>query len=296
MARTKNAKRARVEGESSAPARLIASSHYMARWLPSQRALKNYVEKFESRPIVPPRYITAEFLQDRRFNLVLNALQTQHLVDYVQTRDEYYPHLVRAVYSTLNYVVPEPDEEGEVMPLIEFDLGKQHYRVTLQELAEQWSLVYHGAKFTGGIAADEEWGEYNRLVGLQSLQYENPQMDARGNISCSGLGIEQRILITLRQMGRDPDAQQPQAQGQPQDQVQAQTEPPPPPPPPSPTMQDLMDELRSMRVYMEEQFADMRQRQDRQTEAINRQGEAIDYLCTNLGITNPRGIIPRPGP
>ncbi|XLR40557.1 hypothetical protein S83_025217 [Arachis hypogaea] len=296
MARTKNTKRARVEGESSAPARLIASSHYMARWMPSQRALKNYVEKFESRPIVPPRYIIAEFLQDRRFNLVLNALQTQHLVDFVQTRDEYYPHLVRAVYSTLNYVVPEPDEEGEVMPLIEFDLGKQHYGVTLQELAEQWSLGYHGAKFTGGIAADEQWGEYNRLVGLQSLQYENPHMDARGNISCSGLGIEQRILITLRQMGRDPDAQEPQAQGQPQDQVQAQPQTPPPPPPPSPTMQDLMDELRSMKVYMEEQFTDMRQRQDRQTEAINRQGEAIDSLCTNMGITNPRGIIPRPGP
>ncbi|QHO44600.1 uncharacterized protein DS421_6g172130 [Arachis hypogaea] len=137
MARTKNTKRARVEGESSAFARLVASSHYMARWLPSQRALKNYVEKFDSRPIIPPR-------------------------------DEYYPHLVRAVYSTLNYVVPEPDEEG-----------------------------YHGAKFTGGIAADEQWGEYNRLVSLQSLQYENPHMDARGNISCSGLGIEQRILMYL---------------------------------------------------------------------------------------------------
>ncbi|XLR31004.1 hypothetical protein S83_058904, partial [Arachis hypogaea] len=119
-----------------------------------------------------------------------------YLIDFVQTRDDYYPHLVRAVYSTLNYVVPEPDEEGEeVMPLIEFDLGKQHYRVTLQELTEQWSLVYHVAKFTGGIAADEEWGEYNRLVDLQSLQYENPHMDARDNISCSGLGNEQRILI-----------------------------------------------------------------------------------------------------
>ncbi|XLS70275.1 hypothetical protein HN51_027140 [Arachis hypogaea] len=278
MARTKNAKRARVEGESSAPARLIASFHYMARWLPSQRALEKLCGEVRVKANCSS--------QDRRFNLVLNALQTQHLVDFVQTRDEYYPHLVRAVYSTLNYVVPEPDEEGEVMSLIEFDLGKQHYRVTLQELAEQWSLVYHGAKFTGGIAADEEWGEYNRLVGLQSLQYENPQMDARAKIDDS----------TLRQMGRDPDAQQPQAQGQPQDQVQAQTEPPPPPPPPSPTMQDLMNELRSMRVYMEEQFADMRQRQDRQTEAINHQGEAFDYLCTNLGITNPRGIIPRPGP
>ncbi|XLR04580.1 hypothetical protein S83_070778 [Arachis hypogaea] len=107
MARTKNTKRAKVEGESSASARLVASSHYMARWLPSQRALKNYVEKFESRPIVPPRL-------------------------------DYYPNLVRAVYSTLNYVVPEPDEDGEeVIPLIEFDLGSQHYRVTLQELAEQ---------------------------------------------------------------------------------------------------------------------------------------------------------------
>ncbi|XLR52336.1 hypothetical protein HN51_003061 [Arachis hypogaea] len=97
---------------------------------------------------------------------------------------------------------------------------------------------------------------------------------------------------TLRQMGRNPDAQEPQIQGQPQDpKVQAQ-----PPPPPSPTMRDLMDELRSMRAYMEGQFADMRQHQDRQTEAINHQGEAIDILYTNLGITNPRGIILRPGP
>ncbi|XLS82896.1 hypothetical protein HN51_048727, partial [Arachis hypogaea] len=194
MARTKNAKRARVEGESSASARLIASSHYMARWLPSPRALNNYVEKFESRAIVPPRYITVEFIHNRHYNLVWNALQTQHLTDFVQTKDDYYPHLVRAVYSTLNYIVPEPNEEGEVMPLIEFDLGSQHYRVTLEELAEQWNLVYHGKKFTGGIAADEEWGEYNRSVDLESLQYENPHMDARGNISCSGLGNEQRIL------------------------------------------------------------------------------------------------------
>ncbi|QHO08897.1 uncharacterized protein DS421_14g476640 [Arachis hypogaea] len=163
MARTKNAKRARVEGESSAPARLIASFHYMARWLPSRRALNNYVEKFEFRAI--------------SFGIDI---------------------IIWDVYSTLNYVVPEPDEKREeVMPLIEFDLGKQHYRVTLQELAEQWSLVYHGTKFTGGIAADEEWGEYNRLVGLQSLQYENPHMDARSNISCSGLGNEQCISMYL---------------------------------------------------------------------------------------------------
>ncbi|XLS44460.1 hypothetical protein HN51_001325 [Arachis hypogaea] len=180
MARTKNAKRARVEGESSASAKLIASSHYMARWLSSPRALKNYVEKFESRKIVPPRYIIAEFIHNRHYNLVWNALQTQHLTDFVQTKDGYYLHLVRAVYSTLNYVVPEPDEKGEeVMPLIEFDLGSQHYRVTLEQLAEQWNIVYHGAKFTGGVAADEEWGEYNRLVGLQSLQYENPHIDSR---------------------------------------------------------------------------------------------------------------------
>ncbi|XLT72958.1 hypothetical protein HN873_029384, partial [Arachis hypogaea] len=60
---------------------------------------------------------------------------------------------------------------------------------------------------------------------------------------------------TLRQMRRDLDAQESQIHGQPQDpEVQAQ-----PPPPLSPTMQDLMDELRSMRVYMEGQFADMRQ-------------------------------------
>ncbi|XLT27569.1 hypothetical protein HN873_058861 [Arachis hypogaea] len=98
-------------------------------------------------------------------------------------------------------------------------------------------------------------------------------------------------------MKKDPDAQEPQIQGQPQDpEVQAQPQESPPPPPPLPTMQDLMDELRNIRLYMEEQFAEMRQCQDRQTEAINHQREAIDLLYSNLGITNPRGIISRPGP
>ncbi|XLS59466.1 hypothetical protein HN51_009221 [Arachis hypogaea] len=93
MVRTKNAKRARVEGESFASAKLVALSQYMARWLPSLRALNNYVKKFQSRAIVPPR----------------------------------------AVYSTLNYIVPENDEEDEeVMPLIEFDFGSWYYKVTLE--------------------------------------------------------------------------------------------------------------------------------------------------------------------
>ncbi|XLR06862.1 hypothetical protein HN51_061740, partial [Arachis hypogaea] len=95
MAKTKNAKRARVEGESSASARLVASSHYMARWLPSPRTLNNLWRSSSQGQLFLP--------------------------------------------------------------------------------------IYHGTKFTGGIAADEEWGEYNRLVGLQSLQYENPHMGARGN-------------------------------------------------------------------------------------------------------------------
>ncbi|XLT03040.1 hypothetical protein HN51_052391, partial [Arachis hypogaea] len=131
MARTKNSKRARVEGESSVSARLVASSHYMARWLSSPKALNNYVEKFKSRAIVPLRYITADFIHGRHYNLVWNTLQTQHLTDFVQTKDEYYPHLVRTIYSTLNYVVPESDEEDEEVI---------------------------------GIVADEEWDEYERLI------------------------------------------------------------------------------------------------------------------------------------
>ncbi|XLS51660.1 hypothetical protein HN51_012337, partial [Arachis hypogaea] len=55
MARTKNAKGARVEGESSTSARLVASSYYMARWMLSLKALNNHVEKFKSRAIVLPR-------------------------------------------------------------------------------------------------------------------------------------------------------------------------------------------------------------------------------------------------
>ncbi|XLR37404.1 hypothetical protein HN51_024147 [Arachis hypogaea] len=153
MARTKNAKRARVEGESSASARLVASSHYIAKWMLSPNALNNYVENFKSRAIVPPR----------------------------------------AVYSILNYVVLESDEENEkVMSLIEFDLGSRHYRVTLEQLVKQWNLVYHGIKFTGGIAADEEWG-----IVLSNVTKIDDS--------------------TLKKMGRDSDAQEPQVQGQPQD-------------------------------------------------------------------------------
>ncbi|XLR57367.1 hypothetical protein HN51_011713 [Arachis hypogaea] len=190
MARTKNAKRAKVEGESSASARLVASSHYMEGWLPSLRALNNYVEKFKSMVIVPP----------------------------------------------------SDKEDEEVMPLIEFDLGSQHYR------------------------------------------YKDSHMDARAKIDDS----------VLRQMEKYPDAQEPQVQGQPQDpEVQAQSQESPPPPPHSPTMRDLMDELRRIRLYIDGQFAEMRQHQDRQTEAINHQEKVIDLLYTNLGIPNPKGIILR---
>ncbi|KAL4328666.1 hypothetical protein AHAS_Ahas13G0222900 [Arachis hypogaea] len=151
MARTKNAKRARVEGECSASARLVASSHYMARWLPSLRALNKYLEKFKSIVIVPPRVI-------------------------------------------------------------------------LEQLVEQWNLVYHGKKFNGGIAADEEWGQYDRLVNLQ-----------KKSIVLSNVAkIDDSVL---RPMEKYPDAQEPQVQGQPQDpEVQAQSQESPPPPPPSPTM------------------------------------------------------------
>ncbi|XLS65687.1 hypothetical protein HN51_025661 [Arachis hypogaea] len=46
---------------------------------------------------------------------------------------EYYPYLVRTIYSNLNYVVPKSDrEDEEVMLLIEFDLGLQNYRVTME--------------------------------------------------------------------------------------------------------------------------------------------------------------------
>ncbi|XLT68464.1 hypothetical protein HN873_024903, partial [Arachis hypogaea] len=57
--------------------------------------------------------------------------------------------------------------------------------------------------------------------------------------------------------------------------------------------ENLMDELRSIRLYIEGQFTEIRQGQDRQIKAINRQREAIDLLYTNIGITNPRGW---PGP
>ncbi|RYR19669.1 hypothetical protein Ahy_B03g064543 [Arachis hypogaea] len=226
MARTKNAKRARVEGQSSSSARLVASSHYMARWMLSPKALNNHVEKFKSRAIVLPM----------------------------------------AVYSTLNYVVPESDEENEevIMSLIEFDLGSWHYKVTLEQLAEQWNLVYHGGKFTGGIPTDEEWGEYERLISLQSLQYEDPHMDAREK-SIVLSNVAKIDDSTLRQIEKDLNAQEPQVQGQAQDpEVQAQSQESPPPPPPSPTMRDLMDELRNIRLYIEGQFAEIRQHQDRQ--------------------------------
>ncbi|XLR29940.1 hypothetical protein S83_057840, partial [Arachis hypogaea] len=149
--------------------------------------------------------------------------------------------------STLNYVVPESDEENE-----EF--------ITGQNLLEVLQQMRNG-----------------------SLQYENSHMHARG-YACQWtkifkwLGIdlseEKSIVLsnvakiddsTLRQMGRDSDAHEPQVQEQPQDlEVQAKSQESPPPLPPLPTMRDSMDELRSIRLYIEGQFAEMRPRQDRQ--------------------------------
>ncbi|XLR47047.1 hypothetical protein S83_031707 [Arachis hypogaea] len=226
----------------------------MARWLPSPKALNNYVEKFESRAIVPP--------------------------------------------STLNYVVPKLDEEGEKSLQYENphmdarDILVLWTMVAGKEIKCPYFMVHHmlemkKGKSSIGLGYACQWTKIFTWLEIDLSEKKSVVLSNVAKIDDS----------TLRQMGRDPDAQEPQIQGQPQDpDVQAQSQEPLPPPLPSPTMRDLMDELRSMRVYLEGQFADMRQRQDRKTEAINRQGEAIDLLYTNLGITNPRGIIPRPGP
>ncbi|MED6120299.1 hypothetical protein PIB30_019622 [Stylosanthes scabra] len=200
MAITKNpTKRARVQGENAS-----ASAHYMAKWLTEPSALHKYVENFEARLIIPPRYIEADYTMEKNFKVLQTALKTQNLIEFVEIHDDYYPNLVKAVYSTLKYVVDrssddEEDEEDdeEVIPRIEFDLGNRHYMVSLDQWLNNRNYRIMGQNSLGVLSQLMNGGEYDRVMVLESLNIEDPNHDPKLDVSCKGLSNEHRILMYL---------------------------------------------------------------------------------------------------
>ncbi|MED6121376.1 hypothetical protein PIB30_029628 [Stylosanthes scabra] len=258
MARTKNpTKRARVQGESAS-----ASPHYMAKWLTQPAALHKYVEDFETMLIVPPRYIEVDYIVEKNFKVLQSALETRNLIEFVGIDDDYYPNLVKAVYSTLKYVVDgssDEEEDEEVIPRIDFDLGNRHYR---------------GCNQTEGLGYACQWTRIFKWLRIDLDGEKKVSMKSHNKIDD----------VTLKHMRRNPDYNQDQAPV-----VEKQPRPHPPP-----TMRDVLDELHSQRLYMEGKFAEMSKSQDEIRQDQNRQWQTIDRICTSLAIPNPKDINPMP--
>lgn len=76
----------------------------------TEEELSRFIEKFENREILPPRFTTARYIDHHFDNDVGHVLRDGHLSDFLFLRSDYiHPILIRAFYSNLR-----KDEDGSL--------------------------------------------------------------------------------------------------------------------------------------------------------------------------------------
>ncbi|MED6154162.1 hypothetical protein PIB30_109501, partial [Stylosanthes scabra] len=137
--------------------------HHMASWFNNTQALNNYIQRWEKRPFVAPRYINFEFLQSSNFNRLINVLEAQHLGGLVMMQNDYYPDLVSGSLSSLRFV---GTTDGGY---IEAYMGGRIRVIPLSAIASICNLSMDGVPFRGGLRAHDSWDNYSLQDGLQLL-------------------------------------------------------------------------------------------------------------------------------
>ncbi|MED6141429.1 hypothetical protein PIB30_103341 [Stylosanthes scabra] len=143
--------------------------HHMASWFNNTQALNNYIQRWEKRPFVAPRYINFEFLQSSNFNSLINVLEAQHLGGLVMMENDYYPDLVSGSLSSLRFV---GTTDGGY---IEAYMGGRIRVIPLSAIASICNLSMDGVPFRGGLRAHDSWDNYSLQDGLATIGY-------RGNV------------------------------------------------------------------------------------------------------------------
>ncbi|MED6226826.1 hypothetical protein PIB30_107541 [Stylosanthes scabra] len=162
--------------------------HHMASWFNNTQALNNYIQRWEKRPFVAPRYINFEFLQSSNFNKLINVLETQHLGGLVMMKNDYYPDLVSGSLSSLRFV---GTTDGGY---IEAYMGGRIRVIPLSAIASICNLSMDGVPFRGGLRAHDSWDNYSLQDGLATIGYRG---NVVGKLSVNLVPTEIRILHYL---------------------------------------------------------------------------------------------------
>ncbi|MED6141590.1 hypothetical protein PIB30_104985 [Stylosanthes scabra] len=162
--------------------------HHMASWFNNTQALHNYIQRWEKRPFVAPRYINLEFLQSSNFNRLINVLDDQHLGGLVVMDNDYYPDLVSGSLSSLRFV---GTTDGGY---IEAYMGGRMRVIPLSAIASICNLSMDGVPFRGGLIAHDSWENYSLQEGLATIGYRG---NVIGKLSVNLVPTEIRILHYL---------------------------------------------------------------------------------------------------
>ncbi|MED6154096.1 hypothetical protein PIB30_108737, partial [Stylosanthes scabra] len=160
----------------------------MASWFNNTQALNNYIQRWEKRPFVAPRYINLEFLQSSNFNRLINVLEAQHLGGLVMMENDYYPDLVSGSLSSLRFV---GTTDGGY---IEAYMGGRIRVIPLSAIASICNLSMDGVPFRGGLRAHDSWDNYSLQDGLTTIDYRG---NVVGKLSVNLVPTDIRILHYL---------------------------------------------------------------------------------------------------
>ncbi|MED6178733.1 hypothetical protein PIB30_110418, partial [Stylosanthes scabra] len=160
----------------------------MASWFNNSHALNNYIQKWEKRAFIAPRYINYEFLRARQFNRLIDILENQKLGGLVMLENDCYPDLVCASLSRLKFI--GTIEGGYV----ETYMGGRIRAIPLSVIATVCNMSMEGVPFKGGLIAHDTWDKFELRDALNFIGYRG---DIVGKLAVNNVPTEIRILHYL---------------------------------------------------------------------------------------------------
>ncbi|MED6205721.1 hypothetical protein PIB30_020339 [Stylosanthes scabra] len=164
-------KRRRQDGEgSSRRHEQVQQIHPLASWFNNSKALETFINKWERRQFVSPRYTTFDFLVGHNYRRLIEVIENQGFGTLITMQNDYYPDLAIASMSHLKY---SPFNQGGY---IEGYIAGRYRVVPLATIANLCGLSMEGHRFMGGINPHESWGPYQLRTGLNKIGYNDPRI------------------------------------------------------------------------------------------------------------------------
>ncbi|MED6225382.1 hypothetical protein PIB30_093079 [Stylosanthes scabra] len=157
-------KRRRQDGEGSSRGNeQVQQVHPLASWFNNPKALDTFINKWERRQFVSPRYIDFDFIIGRNYRRLIEVIENQGFGTLIAMQNDYYLDLTIASISHMKY---SPSNEGGY---IECYIGGRYRVVPLTTIANLCGLSMEGYRFMGGIHPHASWGYNETRVGKHHL-------------------------------------------------------------------------------------------------------------------------------